>query len=216
MSETNETLADIVAVMRRGTKLPGYWRSCDLNEILQYHADRIEAAWRREKTVIEADALAVGGIVEAKRKGELSKARPKNAADFGQFGNAAAMREAVVLALSLLDLKEGVPYKTISQKDIDFMKAALAAPARNCDLPLVVDGPANNNADKAWIVFKRHNPDAYFDVPGLLRCIDWLLAPATDDVCAVNCDRYREDAKMAQQARTMMSAAKAAAKSSKL
>lgn len=49
-------------------------------------------------------------------------------------GNVAAMREAVVSALSLLDLKEGVPYKTISQKDIDFMKAALAAPMRNCDV----------------------------------------------------------------------------------
>lgn len=36
------------------------------------------------------------------------------------------------------------------------------------------------------------------------------------DVCAVNRDRYREDAKMAQQAREMMYAAKAAAKSSKL
>ena len=59
-------------------------------------------------------------------------------------------------------------------------KAALAAPPRNCDMPLVVDGPADNNADKAWLVFKRHNPDAYFDVSGLLRCIDWLLAPATE------------------------------------
>ena len=111
---------------------------------------------------------------------ELSKTRPKNAADFGQFGNAAAMREAVVLALSLLDLKEGVPYKTISQKDIDFMKAALAAPARNCDLPLVVDGFVISNADKAWIVFRRHNPNAYLDAPWLLRCIEWLLAPATE------------------------------------
>lgn len=59
-------------------------------------------------------------------------------------------------------------------------KAALSAPPRNCDVPLVVDGPADNNADKAWLVFKQHNPDAYFDVPGLLRCIDWLLAPATE------------------------------------
>ena len=47
------------------------------------------------------------------------------------------LREAVVLALSLLDLKEGVPYKTISQKDIDFIKAALAAPQRNCDVGTV-------------------------------------------------------------------------------
>jgi len=51
-----------------------------------------------------------------------------------ECGNAAALREAVVLALSLLDLKEGVPYKTVSQKDIDFMKAALSALPRNCDV----------------------------------------------------------------------------------
>lgn len=56
--------------------------------------------------------------------------------------------------------------------------SALAAPPRNCDLPLVVDGPADNNADKVWWVFKQAHPDAYFDVPGLLRCIEWLLAPA--------------------------------------
>lgn len=44
------------------------------------------------------------------------------------------LREAVVLALSLLDLKEGVPYKTISQKDIDFIKAALAEPVKNYEV----------------------------------------------------------------------------------
>ena len=60
------------------------------------------------------------------------------------------------------------------------LQEALSAPPRNCDMPLVVDGPADNNADKAWLVFKRHNPDAYFDVPGLLRCIDWLLATVTE------------------------------------
>ena len=51
-----------------------------------------------------------------------------------EANNMKAMREAVVLALSLLDLKEGVPYKTISQKDIDFIKAALSKPPRNCDV----------------------------------------------------------------------------------
>lgn len=176
MSETNETLADIVAVMRRGTKLPGFWHSCDLNKILQYHADRIEAAWKREKTTIEADALAVGGLVEASRKGELSKIASKTEGDFGQFGNAAAMREALVSIRALIDDEpDGTPMIDAIKATID---AALTAPRRNCDLPLVVDGPANNNADKAWLVFKRYNPDAYFDVSGLLRCIDWLLAPA--------------------------------------
>jgi len=105
---------------------------------------------------------------------ELSKARPKNAADFGQFGNAAAMREALVEARKVIKAMGGY----WARETLPIIDAVLAAPPRNCDLPLTVDGPANNNADKAWIVFKRYNPDAYFDVSGLLRCIDWLLAPA--------------------------------------
>ena len=48
MADTHEAIADIIAEMRQGTRLPGYWRSCDVNKILQYHADRIDAAHRRE------------------------------------------------------------------------------------------------------------------------------------------------------------------------
>lgn len=113
-----ESLSDIVAIMRRGTKLPGYWMSCDLNKILAYHADRIEAAWKREKAAIEADALAVGGIVEASRH------KP---------GNAAAMREALEAYLAL--------WNNGTMNDLDKlrrvvgnMRAALSAPARQCDV----------------------------------------------------------------------------------
>lgn len=93
------------------------------------------------------------------------------------------LREALETALKTI---RGVINSTISPRSNtvfdcrDKLSAALATPARNCDMPLVVDGPADNNADKAWFAFKRHNPDAYFDVPGLLRCIDWLLAHATE------------------------------------
>ena len=68
----------------------------------------------------------------------------------------------------------------LTEKTCDRMnkEAEIGRPLRNCDMPLFVDGPADNNADKAWLVFKHHNPDAYFDVPRLLRCIDWLLATA--------------------------------------
>lgn len=44
------------------------------------------------------------------------------------------LREAVVLALSLLDLEDGISSKAVSQKDIDFMKAALAEPVKNCEV----------------------------------------------------------------------------------
>ena len=101
---------------------------------------------------------------------------------FDRPSNTAAKREALSDAcyamFNFLKVQNG-GYEEMANA-LDKAKAALAAPARNCDLPLVVDGPANNNADKAWLVFKRHNPDAYFDVSGLLRCIDWLFAPATE------------------------------------
>ena len=58
---------------------------------------------------------------------------------------------------------------------------ALSAPARNCDRPLIVDGPADNVADRAWIAFKRCNPNAYFDVSGLLRCIYWLFSEKKEE-----------------------------------
>ena len=160
-SGKRETLADVVAWLR-DPKIKNPMRKT-WRDVL---ADRIEAAWRREKAEIEANALAVGGIVEAARH------KP---------GNAAAMREALREAIgetcagctrdcdACVNLKSGWMKKA---------KAALSAPARNCDLPLVVDGPADNNADKAWFVFKQHNHDAYFDVSGLLLCIDWLFATA--------------------------------------
>lgn len=142
---------------------------------LEYLA-RIEAAWKREKAEIEADALAVGGIVEAARKREREPVTARHG-----FGNAAAMREALC-AIVMLTMKVGYSIHGDVACGIIASKAkhALSSPARNCDLPLVVDGPATNNADKAWLVFKNRNPDAYFDVSGLLRCIDWLLAPAAE------------------------------------
>ena len=125
-----ETLSDIVAEMRRGTKLPGFWRSCDLNEILKYHADRIEAAWKREREAVEADALAVGGIVEASRHSP---------------GNAAAMRSALVFLrdkeLSLLEgnVRHCVGLTVFGLEQAckimrGMIEEALSAPARNCDV----------------------------------------------------------------------------------
>ncbi len=174
-----ETVEEIVESMRRGTKLPGFWRSCDLNKILEFHADRIEAAWKREKAEIEAAALSVGGIVEAAREREA-------VTDCNRLGNAAKMREALKEARRVLrkiykpELSPLDGDNRLISATVGIINAALSAPARNCDLPLVVDGPASNNADKAWRVFKHSNPDAYFDVPGLLRCIDWLFATAAE------------------------------------
>ncbi len=61
-----ESMSDIVAQMR-GRGEDG---RMDRRLWLDY-ADRIEAAWKREKAEAEANALAVGGIVEAARQDAL-------------------------------------------------------------------------------------------------------------------------------------------------
>ena len=64
-------------------------------------------------------------------------------------------------------------------KAIEKCFAALAAPPRNCDLPEVAKGQPKL-AEQAWRVFKRSHKDSHLDSYGLLRCIRWLLAPATE------------------------------------
>ena len=169
----NETITDIIADMRRDADADDITPDCILGQKLNYLADRLEAAFKRE----------------------MSKNVSKNGADFGQLGNAAKLREVVGDLLYMAEryvkktpATESVIFDAKTKKEIRTVnyygviakaQAVRAEPPRNCDMPLVVNGPADNNADKAWLVFKRHNPDAYFDVPGLLRCIDWLLATAT-------------------------------------
>ena len=187
----NESIESILATVRRAAQYyddeaegsEGLLRETFKLSAANYReiADRIEAAWKREreeldKRISDLEAYAklwTGRADELRLKCYefYAKAKP--------VGNSAAMREALVKIHDLtnaLDEECGVDPVEIR----DLARAALSAPARNCDLPLVVDGPADNNADKAWLVFKHHNPDAYFDVSGLLRCIDWLLAPAAE------------------------------------
>lgn len=88
--------------------------------------DRLEAAWKREC--------------------ELSKLRPKNTANLGQFGdnpdtlgNAAAMREALeAIRGSIAELRERNPDVVPCVRDaIDWIENwasyALSKPSRNCD-----------------------------------------------------------------------------------
>ena len=140
MSEQNETIADLMGELRA---LAGVVSNGIIVIQGDELADRIEAAWKREKSAIEVDALAVGGIVGASAVGDCAK-----------------MREALRKIKELfrdIDLTKDTP----ENEAYAIAETALAAPPRNCDMPLVVDGPADNNADKAWLVFKHRNPDAY-------------------------------------------------------
>ena len=206
MSEGQETVDDIIAEKRRQAdeierdcaekmKRGEMVSDCYARELvadIRREADRLEAAYKREKAAIEADALAVGGIVEAARKRKRER------------GDCAAMREALVsLRDAVRDFRHQIVYTkyndimdeyTCREKGLPAVLAlrdaipkanlALAAPPRNCDLPEVAKGQPKL-AEQAWRVFKRFHKDSHPDAYGLLRCIRWLLAPATEKEGAV-------------------------------
>jgi len=143
-NENREKVADIVAEMRYGT-IPKHRTD---HELLAIYADRIEAAWKRERAKVEADALAVGGIVEAARTAEKSSA----------VGNAAAILEA----LRKINRLCGIGTVEVSSFEIgSICDAALSAPARNCDV-----GTAEEQAERMRLYCNSHGEDE----SGCFRC----------------------------------------------
>jgi len=152
MADTNETIADIrkeaeakfrelieAWMQRRSTFQTTLGAMQAFNNVF----DRLEAAHKREKAAIEADALAVGGIVEAARKrerGDCAKlrealeiakkaicnhARANHTCDSLAWENSTINANCGDILCAHRDLCEA---KTAVQK-------ALAAPPRNCDRP---------------------------------------------------------------------------------
>ena len=127
-----ETIADIIAEKRLRAaemeKTLGDQHS--FVESLKDDADRLEAAWKREKSVIEADALSAGGLVQAMRQ-KMATAENSSA-----VGDAAKLREALSDAcyamFNFLKTQNGGHEEMANA--LDKAKAALAAPARNCDV----------------------------------------------------------------------------------
>lgn len=169
-----ETHAEVIAEMRGAkTEFPFVY--------LMGEPDTPEIVDVRTKEIMEPRKINSRRVTVKELAGRLEAAHKR------ERGDAAKLREACIYALAELEHFRKCHDARLHFCDIvhvgnakHALKTALSAPPRNCDMPLVVDGPADNNADKAWIVFKRHNPDAYFDVSGLLRCIDWLYAPAAE------------------------------------
>lgn len=121
----NETIKHIVAEMRRDCRARHMDGTMYREEDWVYTkgtakklADRIEAAWKAERERAKADALVVGGMVEAMRREKR--------------GNAAKIREAYEFAEEFLR-DYGTDWK-LHNKLCDMLKSALAAPLRNCDV----------------------------------------------------------------------------------
>jgi hypothetical protein len=168
MTNTNETIADIVAEMRTlSNPISDGIIAINGRSI----ADRLEAAHRREKAAIEADALAVGGMIEASRKRKLSKDASKNGVDFGQLGDAAKLREALIRCDAIAQLPEVRDEQSI--KDMrNIIRQALSAPPRNCDKY------SHDEALRIWSAEPENPMNGCFDV--------WLYAPATEQKGEVN------------------------------
>ena len=110
----SEKIADIVAQMR-GRGEDG---RMDMSLWRQY-ADRIEEAAKREKAETEAEALAVGGVVEAARQKHV--------------GNAEALREALLRCEAISCLPEIREQQCVRDMR-NIIADALSAPPRQCDV----------------------------------------------------------------------------------
>lgn len=183
--EKQETIADILAAMRdeghTGESSCPEW----VGAKMRYYANRLEAAWKREKNKIEADALFVGGFIEASRKrkptaenssavGDAAAKREAVTASHG-LGDAAKLREALKkVAESSAEIMERVRYKdglvfNTANYIADVARTALAEPPRNCDRFATVKDAA--------IAFARERQDAPQPCPDFIFSA-WLFTKA--------------------------------------
>lgn len=180
MAETQETIADIIAEkraradeierdvaekMKRGEMISDRYAR-ELVADMRAEADRLEAALRREKAAIEADALAVGGIVGATAKKSLV------------VGDAAKLREALVNISKYADCSAMRQHDEHTQHYIEqirkWAEAALAAPVRNCEKYKTPE-----DCMRAFVSYVRKHGKLGFIHP-YTEVVKWLLAPATE------------------------------------
>jgi len=128
-SEKRETL-DIVAEMRtrsREVKEAFGERPDGVENMLDIWANRIEAVAKRGMTEAEANALSVGGIVEAARKRER-----EHVTGCHGFDNAVAIYNALkTIHDKVNSLNEECGVDPVEIRDI--ARAALSEPPRNCN-----------------------------------------------------------------------------------
>ena len=171
-NENQETVADIVAEVRARAKA---WPDPSLVQYDERLADRIEAAAKRERE---------DGAEAAQICGEIGEMVGREAAckDSLQVGNAAAMRKACA---NIAEYAKTAACHTEDTHLLGYLNQieswaedALSAPPRNCDKHFTSERVSADNLERAWRVFRRCNPNVYFDVPGMFRFIDWLFAEA--------------------------------------
>jgi hypothetical protein len=164
-SENNETIADIVAEMRK-MKRYAQSDSSDCRYVAywcyQTFADRIEAAWKREEKAIATENAVLPAVCITK-----------------SVGNAAALRDALA---KIWDKQWSILPKNKSEDEtlseiITIIEEALSEPPRNCD--------RFKTKEEAEIEFSmsdelpRNNGDLKMR-EWMCRFTDWLFATAAE------------------------------------
>ena len=148
-TDTHETITDIIAWLRRPIEGENAYLTLWRNEI----ADRLDAALKRELAATTENSSAVGNAAKLRKACE---------ALVSEIGGYSADGLEVIWC--------GVSGETIKK-----VRAALAAPPRNCDTPYN-DRVEMYGAFKDWCNAKGHTmePKLAYDA------FEWLLAPATE------------------------------------
>lgn len=122
-NEKRETIAEVVAEIRRDIKLGNNYYAANL-------PDRIEAAWKRdEERAIEHATHHAESVARDNCRDCIHNPNGKN---YEPIGNAAATYAALVKIHDLTNaLDEECGVDPVEIRDI--ARAALSAPARNCD-----------------------------------------------------------------------------------
>lgn len=162
--EKRETIAEVVADMRKaGALMPAAY----MRDLLNY-ADRIESAWKREKAEWEAAACAC--VSDAVMSGRV-------AVEHVPIGNAAALRQAVVKALTLLQVctwPSGVSLDGVAEV-VHEIDSALDKPPRNCDI-----GTPDEQGVRC-LATMRHWRKAYQGDALITAIMKWLQDPYKDE-----------------------------------
>ena len=154
-----ETQADIAREMRTyfQTKKRGNPEHRPWHQVLSDWADRIEAAAKRERGALVAEAEAAkdarNRVAVRLREEYAEKCRECKA----KSGNAAAMREAI---MAIKSVNDGRPHDAAGYEINDIIEEALAAPPRNCDV-----GTAEEQAER-FDAFCQSNMQFYRDMFG--------------------------------------------------
>ena len=167
MADTQETIADIIAEFRGySAGMPASYHVtmswADFRKML----DRFEAAHKREADYARE---AYESALKAEREA-LREQYEAGALVDGTRGDCAKLREALKDIVRIVEqihlLYSDFPYEI--HDIVRKARAALAAPARNCD-----------KVKTSWDVLKEWHEglDTANDV---VRLLDWLLAPATE------------------------------------